>query len=138
MVLPTRSFLSASTRSSACLSVLMAMVSAPLTPSLCRRLTVLPPAPPQPTMTIFGSPKFSYSLSSCSWAYPTAAPISDCMVCVLLQVWRHLPRRDLPAWGCPGGVASPPGPRFPSASHPLPGEAKERESRSEERRVGKE
>src|SRR5688572_5606719 len=56
-----RSFLSASTMSRAILSVLIAIVSAPLTPILWSRLTVLPPAPPHPTITIFGSPNESNS-----------------------------------------------------------------------------
>jgi hypothetical protein len=43
--------------------VLIATVSAPSTPMLYNRLTVLLPAPPAPTMTIRGSPNSSSSMS---------------------------------------------------------------------------
>ncbi len=59
--LPTRILVSASIILRCCLSVLIATVSAPLTPRLYSRLTVLFPAPPAPTMTIRGSPKSSSS-----------------------------------------------------------------------------
>src|SRR5581483_4306652 len=66
-----RSFLSASMMSRCTLSVLIAIVSAPFTPSLCRRLIVLLPAPPHPTMTMRGSPKAS---NSSSWAWAPVFP----------------------------------------------------------------
>ena len=49
---PIRSFSSASTRSNACLSVLIAIVLAPFTPSLLSLVIVFPPAPPHPIMVI--------------------------------------------------------------------------------------
>ena len=62
--LPTSTLLSAWIMSRCCLSVLIAMVSAPLTCMWYRRLMVLLPAPPHPTMTIRGWPRMSSSPSA--------------------------------------------------------------------------
>ncbi|OPY42809.1 MAG: hypothetical protein A4E42_01524 [Methanoregulaceae archaeon PtaU1.Bin222] len=60
--LPMRTLLSDWIISRCCLSVLIAMVSAPETPIWCSLLMVLFPAPPQPMITIRGCPMNSSSM----------------------------------------------------------------------------